>query len=442
MISVKKSCLATLATLLFALSGSAQVNLDVQEVRLRALEFNREYLAAQQEVVKADGDIGQARSGALPSVSLNGGYTRNFEIPSMFIETPDGTEEIKFGFANNFDATLMVRQSLYAGGRVFAAYAIARQYKSYTEAIAQGVSASVVLNAETLFYNVILGQARLAVLTDALKTNTHNVEVVEKFYEQGLTSRFEVLRARTEAANLRPQILAAESNVRLSEKYLKSFLGLDLDAPVSLVPPVDDTALTALQDLEWLVDTALVNRAEVRQAGLLFEMRSKAVRVARAGYFPNLAAFTQYTWGSSSDAFRLSENTSKSFTAGLTLSLSLFDGGRTRGEVGKAKAERRQAELNQHSVQDAVRLEVEQAYDRLMQAKKALDIQGETIAQADEGLRIARLRFEAGEGTLLEVLSAQSALSVAQSAEAEAIYAFRTAQASLRKATTIDINAL
>ena len=74
-------------------------------------------------------------------------------------------------------------------------------------------------------------------------------------------------------------------------------------------------------------------------------------------------------------------------------------------------------------------LEVEEAYDLIVQARKALEVVGETIAQAEEGLNIANLRYESGIGTQLEVLSAQTALTDARRAEAEALFFFREARA-------------
>ena len=74
----------------------------------------------------------------------------------------------------------------------------------------------------------------------------------------------------------------------------------------------------------------------------------------------------------------------------------------------------------------------------MMMAKMSLDIQWETIAQAEEGFRIANLRYESGVGTQLEVLSAQAALTDARRSLAEAFFMFRKAKAELKKATTYE----
>ncbi len=432
--------MALLAGLL-ASAGSivAQESLTVEQARERALSFNRSYLSAQEEVVKAQGDIGKARSGALPQISLNSSYTRNLQVASAFFTIDGETQELQMGFDNNFMAGVSLRQPLWEGGKVFTAYSVAKQYKKYAEAGTERVSSAVIYNNDLLFYSAILAESQLTVLEDALKTLERNVEVVEKSFSQGLVSRFEVLRAKVELANLRPLILQAESNVRLTQKRLMSFLGLDLDQPLELMEPQDDTSLTRCPGLNELVDEAIKNRPDLYQAGLEVDMRGKAVSIARAGYFPSLAAVSDYTWQGQSDEFTLDKNNTTSFTAGLTLSWPIFDGGLTRGAVGRSKAELRQAELNRLDLIDGVRLEVEQAYDRLIQAKEALDSQDETIAQAEEGLHIASVRLEAGEGTLLEVLSAQTALSEARAALAGALFTFRDARSNLKMATNLEI---
>ena len=200
--------------------------------------------------------------------------------------------------------------------------------------------------------------------------------------------------------------------------------------------------ITDLPSLTHLVDVALQKRPEILRARSLTDISRKVVKVARADYFPALSAGMSYSWSAESDAVTLRENLSRSWTAGLNLTIPIFRGGRTRGAVSQAIADNNQARLAEQQMRDDIVLEVEEAYDRLLQAKKALEIQGNTIAQAEEGLKIANLRYESGVGTQLEVLSAQAALTQAREILAEATFSFRTAKAGLKKATTIDIDNL
>ncbi len=419
---------------------TATTVLTIEETRQRALSFNRAYLSALKEIDKARSDVIKARAGALPHLMLSGTYSRNFILPSFFVQMNEETVEFKTGFKNNFGFALNLQQPLWHGGKVFTALKIAKLYKSYAEQRAASVKAEVLYNAEVLFYSVMLKKSQLSALEKAYEAASHNVSVVDKLYSQGLVSKFEVLRARVEKANLQPALVQARSEVRLSEKRLKSFLGIDLKEPIELVVREVDPAALALPPLEVLIDTALEMRPEIHEARLLNKISKKAVRVAKGGYFPSLDAFSSYSWQSVSDDFTLDGNTSKSWTAGITLTIPIFSGGYTHGEVVQRQSEYEQTRLALRQTEDDITLEVEQAYDQVLQAKEALEIQKETIEQAEEGLRIADLRYNAGEGTLLEVLSAQAALTAARNRKAEATFFFHQALSQLKKATTIDFN--
>ncbi|MDH4155894.1 MAG: TolC family protein [candidate division Zixibacteria bacterium] len=420
--------------------AGAETALSAQDVRERALQFNRNYLAAREDVAKAESDIIKARAGAFPSLNLLGSYSRNVILPSFFVN-PEGEEPVEFktGLKNAFGASLALRQSLWQGGKVFTAWAIAKQYKKYAEAQAGRVAAEVVYNADLLFYSAVLEQSRLNVLNTAFETNSLNLEMVEKLYSQGMVSEFEVLRARVEKSNLLPQILRVESDLRLSRKRLKSFIGIDLEEAIILIEDEGDTSLVRLPSLQALTDSALALRSEVKQAEYLADISKKAIRIAKGGYYPSLEAVSTYSWQSQSDDFTLSENQTDSWSIGINLRIPIFQGGYTRGEVKESRATYNQARLAAMQLKDDVRLDVEEAYDQILQAKKALDIQGETIAEAEAGLRIANLRYETGVGTQLEVLSAQTALTQARQALAEATFFFRQAHSLLNKATNIII---
>ena len=432
--------IAGLLCALTAIRGGATTSLTVGEVRQKALQYNRTYLAAKEDVKKSEAQVVQARAGALPDVSLNAGYARNFKLPSFFVQ-PDSGQAIEFktGFKNDFSAALSARQSIWQGGKVFKALRIAKLYHNYSRQQEEQVRASVVESAEQMFYAAILQQSTLATLNKAYEANDYNLDVVQKYYDKGIVSEYELLRARVERDNLKPEILQAESNLQLAQKRLKSFIGMDLSEDVALIEMEDDTSLVNLPPRAVLVDSALARRPEMLQAEYLTRITKEAVGVAKGDYYPSLEAVSMYSWAGQSDEFTMSKNNTRSWSAGVNLTIPIYKGGKTTGAVRMAQADYRQSMLAERDINDAVRLEVEAAYDQLMQAKKALDVQGVTIAQAEEGLKIANLRFESGVGTQLEVLSAQAALTQARNSLAQAKFSFRDAKAQLKKATTLEI---
>lgn len=439
------------SVLLPAMAGWSSVEaartLTIEEARRLALEFNRDYLKSKEGVRVAEANVTVARAGAFPDIRLGAAYNRNFDIPSFFVQMTDEegvtkAMEFKTGFKNSYGANLSLVQPIWQGGKVFTAYSIARDFSKYALAVQSQVSATVAFNSDVLFSDALLQRSKLDVMTKSHEAASQNLDVVEKQFSQGLVSEFEVLRARVEKSNLEPQILRAGSDQKLADKRLQSFLGINLDEEIQLIEEPVNPAIASLPPLSTMVQQALENRPEMQQRTYERDMRRKAIKVAQSEYWPSLDAVAGYGWQAQSDEFTLSKNISRSWTAGLTLSVPIFQGGRTRGAVTQAMAEHNQALLAVEQTRDNIRLEVEQAYDRLLQAKQSLETQQNTIALAEEGLRIANLRYRSGVGTLLEVLSAQAALTQTREILAEATFAFRAAMAGLKLATTIDVDNL
>jgi len=304
------------------------------------------------------------------------------------------------------------------------------------------VERKIVYNAEAIFYGAILAESNLDVVKKANQQLSHNLAIAEKYFSQGMISEYELLRARVEKLNVEPQMIFAESDMNLSRKRLKSFLGLPLEEKISLVTDLTDTTTVVMPALDTLVALAITERPELKQANLQKRGYEKAVRIARGNWlYPNIYANATYQMtGSSGDRYFRDNERSDSWTASLLVNIPIFDGARTIGEVRKAKVDYYQAKLAERQLLDNIRLEVEQTYDNLEQTGKALKVQSETITQAEEGKRIADLRYESGIGTQLEVLSAQTALTQARMQFIQTVYAYRLAKAALKKATGYNID--
>ncbi len=435
---VKKTLILSFVfTVAIAGFSFAETILTVEKVRQRALEYNRQLLSAQKELERSKAEIISARSGALPQLSLDGRYTRNLTTREFFF----GDEVIPISKNNEFDLSLSLTQPLYIGGKVGSALKIAKIYKEYSSEKVKEIEREIVYNAEAIFYGVILAESNLDVIKKANQQLSYNLEIAEKYFGQGMISEYELLRARVEKLNIDPQLISAESELNLSRKRLKSFLGLPLEEEISLVSDLTDTATVSLPALDSLITRAIAERPELKQANLQKRGYEKAVRIARGNWlYPNLYANATYQISGSSNDFTIREQEkSDSWTASLLLNIPIFDGARTIGEVRKAKVDYYQAMLAEQQLLDDIRLEVEQAYDNLIQAGKALEMQSETIAQAEEGRRIADLRYESGVGTQLEVLSAQTALTQSRTQFIQTVHMYRLAKAALKKATGYNI---
>src|SRR5262249_30039032 len=126
---------------------------------------------------------------------------------------------------------------------------------------------------------------------------------------------------------------------------------------------------------------------------------------------------------------------------GVQMSWDIFDGLYTKGRVDQAKALQRRAEFDLEDNSRRIELEVRTAYSNFVEGREVLESQKKVQEQAEEALRLATVRSEAGTGTQLDVLNAQTALTEARTTQIEALHDYAVARARLERAIGQELTA-
>jgi outer membrane protein TolC len=384
-----------------------------------ALKSNQDYLVARSQLVKADAEIQKATAGALPKLDLNTNYTRNLKIPEVVF----GGQSFKLGTDNQIDAGLSFSQPLWLGGKVFAALKIAKLYRKYTEQAVKNVEMEITFGVRRTFLGAILANDVVSVYQDALAAAELNLDMVTKMQSQGVVSEYELLRAEVEVANLKPQLTQSRNQAVTARDELKHLIGVPLSDSLSLeyiptaVPPRENLRL------EHINEIARGNRALLKQQDYKKEITRRAIGIAKSGRSFTLEFQSRYNWLYQSDDMSLDRSHwSPNWTAGVTFKLPIFDGFVTSAQVKQAVADNHEVELAYDQMKEQIELEVRQAYFDYLESGERLEASQKTIEQAEEGLKIARLRYGGGVGTQLEVLSAESALTQAKTNHVQATH--------------------
>jgi outer membrane protein TolC len=217
---------------------------------------------------------------------------------------------------------------------------------------------------------------------------------------------------------------------------------VDLEWAMNLENPTPfeiDTTLLALPmkttTYEVERDYALVHRQNLlsyREGELGADRR---VWAARGVLLPSVDFRYNLGYDKTSSPYRFgaAENTSRQWT--LVANWNLWDRYLNYAQIGQAKAnlrvatyERRQAEL------DAIR-EVRRLVNSMDEATERLDVSRQSVASAQEDLRLAQERFRVGAGTILDTITAESNLTSAKANEVQARVDYLIARASLARAT-------
>jgi outer membrane protein len=422
--------------IVFSLMTSAlqAYDLDVDSAVSMALEYNKSYLTALQDRLKAEGAVREAKAGAFPSLTFKGNYIRNLELPEIVF----ADQKFKVGTNNNYSLSFNLDQTLF-DPRLYNAVAIAKLYGEYSDEGVKIARQQVIYGTKQYFFSAILARDNVSVYEDAVKTAEENFKVVQSQYDQGLVSEYDKLSAEVDLANLRPQLVQSQNNAETVLSNLKYFIGyegfdtIDLDFEFN----IEDTIPTP--DLQESIDKAIANRPDYVGQDYLIKAYKKAIGVARSGRLPSLYFSAAVEWSAAIDKnIPNSKDWTRSADLQLNLSFPLFDGFKTSGAVKQAKADHVKSSLTKQQIKDGILVEVEEAIGSIKESKKRLASGEKTIALAEEGLRVANLRFKNGVGTQLEIISAQAALTKAKTNYFQAIYDYEISIAKYDKAVGLD----
>ena len=198
---------------------------------------------------------------------------------------------------------------------------------------------------------------------------------------------------------------------------LRNLLNIDRAEPLTLTTEV------SYQPFDTSVDNCISyahrSRLDLAAARAKLRQRELAVESARAGKRPsvNLTLGTGLT-----SQFRPRHDTSSDVSASVGVSWNIFDGGVTRGAIEEAEAERDIALLNVKKEEESIDLNLRKAYLNMREAEQRFTSTGDAVRQAREDYHIANERYRAGEGILLDIIDAQTALATAETNAISARY--------------------
>lgn len=229
-------------------------------------------------------------------------------------------------------------------------------------------------------------------------------------------ARYVVLRSAAEVAQARQRLNQARARLTMAENDLKVALGVAVTSSFQYseaVPPRSPAS-----GLEDDFASAIADRPDLVAARYGVEEAGRRIDEAGAAYAPQL-----YLVGMGEGMWRRPFSSGpfeSGASGGLVLSVPLLDGGERRAGVQRAEAERQGRELELERLELVVTGQVSNARAALEAALENLALAEEVVADADEQLRITRLRFEVGRGIYLEVLDALAAAARARLNRAEA----------------------
>lgn len=446
---------------------SPRVRLGLEDAVRRAVTLNETVLMARAEEAGTEGIVREVRAQSLPEITADINYTRNVQRPVLFFDTPEGVQQISIGNDNDYTFGLRLQQNL-VDFSLGPARRAARLAAEATAAQVEAARTAVALQARVDYYTVLLDRELARVQEQALEQAQARLEQVEMMHRAGTASEFDLLTAQVEVDNIRPQLIEARNRLRLDENRLKRTVNLPLEAELVLTDslarpgeqPLERRLETALrgtgaggrpsvrgggedvglpdsrqESLSRWVEVAHRSRADLTAQRTVVDLHQQNLLAQRRSALPDFdLAASLIRRGSSETFFPGAQDFSQSLTAGLLVSIPLFDGRERAGRVQQAEAAREQERHRLRQLEETVRLEVQQALQSLEAAREQVAASESNVRRAERALEIAQTRFRSGLSTQLELNDAELAATRARTNFAQALYAYNAGLANLQAA--------
>lgn len=413
-------------------TDGAPLRLDAATSVALALKHSAQIQINDEDIAQAEARTGQARAARMPQVNSQLGisYIDGLEgigTGSKLVEDLIGIGDIQPDKTIGV-GTVSVEQVLYAGGQIKAAIQASR-FLAESETWQREVTrAQVALETIQAFEDAIMTQALVEVARDSVATFERHRDDAQHAVDVGFASRIVLLRADTELQARRADAVSAETAHSIALLNLKRLTGVADEQPVTLAG--DAAWDTDSTPLEALIAQALEKRAELRALDQGIAAAEANVDAKRGEYRPRAAASLQWQQSAGSGALQ-----PDGFSAKAGLEWQIFAGGKRKHAVAEAESQVRSLEKQRDDVRRLIELDLRQAHLRVRDAIEKLRRDKATLALAEEGLRLAQVRFREGVGTQTEVLDASLARSQAQTKIVQALRDYAVAVAGQQKAT-------
>jgi len=413
--------------------------LTLADVIQLAQENNRALQVQWITVEQQRAALREAKAQRYPTLTLDSNLDNTGTDSSTNSDSPINDGDTRQN-ALSLNGSVRVDYGIYDPDRRPSIRAAERQLRQ-SELLLEQAKEQLRLDVTLDYYNLQESNEQVRIAKSAVDAAQRSLDDARKLERAGVGTRFAVLQAEVQLANEIQKLVNEQASVLKAQRQIAQRISLPQDvnlAAADEVKPGDVWPLT----LEESIILAYQKRPELEQRLVEQEISSAQRQVALAAIRPRLGVFGQYTLDQtfqntdSGDTETSQDTLTQQYRVGLNLNWRFFDG-------GAAKASARQQELGQETAtvqfaddRNQIRQQVEDAYYDLQSNRANIATAGEGVKQAEEALRLARLRFQAGVGTQIDVINAERDLTQAKGNQVTAVINYNRALVRMQRAVS------
>jgi multidrug efflux system outer membrane protein len=378
---------------------------ELQDLIRRALANNYDVRIAAQHILEQQSQVQITRSQQFPTLSA-GGLGAGADIPSLTSQSSSLTNPIVEG---SFSLSAAWTPDFWG------------LYRKQTEAardqlLAQtwaqrAVRMTLVQQVATAYLQLRALDNELAITRQTIAVRQQSVNLTTTLETGGSAPLSDVRQAQQLLYTATSQVPQIEEQIQQQENALHLLLG---ENPGPIARPAAHTLTPPPQDLPTgLPSQLLTRRPDIEQAEAQLRAANANIGVARAQFFPQLSISASAGIGGNTFPSIFSSD-SRTIYGLAELAQPIFEGGKLRGQLNLSEATKEEMVLNyQKTIAGAFR-DVSNALIALNKQRTYRVEQEKLVAAAQDATRLARMRYQGGATSYLEVLTTDSNLYAAQ----------------------------
>ncbi|HBE17146.1 MAG TPA: transporter [Cyanobacteria bacterium UBA11149] len=390
-----------------------------QQLQAARLTLERNQLALQETLASE-----------FPTISAITQFIRNDSAQSELANRQRAFGNTQDNTSTTIDTSLQLNYNAYTAGRRPASIRAAEEQVRFQQLEVEKISEDLRLSITRAYYDLQDADAQVEIRQAAVNDAARSLRDAQLLEQAGLGTRFEVLQAQVELQNNNQDLTNALRQQRINRRQIAQILSLSQKLEISAADPIQMAGEWELS-LEDSIILALKNRSELEQQLVQRNISEQQERIALAANKPQLSVFANYDILGQLDD---NDGVADGLSLGARFQWDFFDGGAAKAKAKQAVTNIAIAETNFAAQRNQVRFEVEQAFFNLRANKENIQTANLALEQAQESLRLARLRFQAGVGTQTDVINQQTALTRSRVNLLTAILNYNRALADLQRA--------
>jgi len=423
-------------TLIILILLSMQVSAyTLEEAVQTALEHRGDVTAARNGVDSSRWSRNAAYTWFLPQVDFSVSYQKSHDVQEMTIpgmgSIPVGSEwSSRYGITASLPITL----------RGPAAASVSSSALTLSEISLKETEQKAVSSVITSFYGVLLAEMMSEVTTEAINIAREGYQLAEQRFEAGTISRFELLQSQVAYENRRPDSIAAIAGVVNARAAFAVNLGFDQSHQAVIEGDLTDSfPITLPETFEEARTIMQRNNTTLASAEEMRNLSDAQLLLSSSGFAPQLVFQTSYGYQASVDDISEinGDDYSRNWTTSAALQIPIFHGLNDYGSYRSASADRLATMAQADDMENYASMQLTAAWNSLHQARETVLAAESTVQQAVEGSEIARVSYEAGIITRLDMDGAFLALTQARTNYASALYSLKTAETELARSLGI-----